>query len=134
MPEAQRIHHVTLTVTDLDTSVAWYERVLGLEKAAVRTGPGWVRALLKNRHGLVIGLTVHEAGDPSDRFDERRVGLDHLSIACADAAEVEAWRERLEDLGVVHGGVGEVPYGHVLVARDPDGIAVEFFSPPVEQP
>lgn len=132
MPEAQRIHHVTITVTDLDTSVAWYQRLLGLEKVALRTGSGWVRALMKNRHGLVIGLTVHDAGDPGDRFDERRVGLDHLSIACADAGEVEAWRERLDELGVVHDGVGELGYGHVLVARDPDGIAVEFFAPRVE--
>lgn len=132
MPEAQRIHHVTITVTDLDTSVAWYQRLLGLEKVALRTGSGWVRALMKNRHGLVIGLTVHDAGDSADRFDERRVGLDHLSIACADAAEVEAWRERLNELGVVHDGIGELTYGHVLVARDPDGIPVEFFAPRVE--
>lgn len=90
MPEAQRIRHVTITVTDLDTRVAWYQRLLGLEKVALRTGSGWVRALMKNRHGLVIGLTVHEAGNPADRFDERRAGLDHLSIACADAAKVEA--------------------------------------------
>lgn len=41
MSEALRIHHVTITVTDLDASVAWYEQVLGLEKAVVRTGTGW---------------------------------------------------------------------------------------------
>ncbi len=132
MSEALRIHHVTITVTDLDASVAWYEQVLGLEKAVVRTGTGWVRALLKARHGLAIGLTKHEAADPGDRFDERRVGLDHLSIACADATEVEAWRERLDEVGVAHDGVGELSYGHVLVARDPDGIVIEFFSPRVE--
>ncbi len=63
---------------------------------------------------------------------ERRVGLDHLSIACAGATEVEAWRERLDEVGVAHDGVGELSYGHVLVARDPDGIVIEFFSPRVE--
>ncbi len=133
MPEARRIHHLTLTVTDLDASVAWYERVLGLEKANERQGSGWVRTILRNRHGLVIGLTVHEAGRTDDRFDERRVGLDHLSIACDDLDEVSAWRDRLDELDVPHGGIGETSYAHVLVTRDPDDIPVEFFTPRVEQ-
>ena len=119
VPEARRIHHLTLTVTDLDVSVAWYERVLGLEKANERQGPTWVRTILRNPHGLVIGLTVHESGRADDRFDERRVGLDHLSIACDD----------LDELQVPNDGIVQTPYAHVLVARDPDNIPVEFFTP-----
>ncbi len=80
-------HHVTLTVTDLPRSIDWYERVLGMTKVADREGPTWKRALMRSEGGLVIGLTAHE-GTGSDRFDERRVGLDHLSIACEDRDEV----------------------------------------------
>jgi hypothetical protein len=86
-------HHITLTVTDLPRSIDWYERVLGMTKVADREGPTWKRALMRSEGGLVIGLTAHE-GTGSDRFDERRVGLDHLSIACEDRAEVEAWERR----------------------------------------
>jgi glyoxylase I family protein len=128
MSSPAAFHHVTLTVTDLSRSVAWYERVIGMTKAVDREGPGWTRALMRTEGGLVIGLTAHEGGT-GDRFDERRVGLDHLSIACADRAAVTAWEERLNELEVEHGGIVDAEYGHVLTSRDPDGIAVEFFAP-----
>jgi len=121
-------HHVTLTVTDLGRSIDWYERVLGMTKVADREGPTWNRALMRSEGGLVIGLTAHE-GTGGDRFDERRVGLDHLSIACEGRDEVEAWERHLTELGVEHGDLVDAGYGHVLTSRDPDGIPVEFFAP-----
>ena len=128
MSSPATFHHITLSVADLPRSIAWYQRVLGMTKAADREGPGWVRALMRTEGGLVIGLTAHE-GTSAERFDERRVGLDHLSIACADRTAVTAWEERLNDLGVEHGSIVDAEYGHVLTSRDPDGIAVEFFAP-----
>jgi catechol-2,3-dioxygenase len=83
---------------------------------------------MRSEGGLVISLTAHE-GTPGGRFDERRVGLDHLSIACEDRAEVEAWERHLNELGVEHGELVDAGYGHVLTSRDPDGIPVEFFAP-----
>ncbi len=132
MKSPATFHHVTLTVTDLARSVDWYERVLGMTKVADREGPTWTRALMRSEGGLVIGLTVHE-GTGRDRFDERRVGLDHLSIACEDRAEVEAWERHLTELGVEHGDLVDAGYGYVLTSRDPDGIPVEFFASPARQ-
>jgi len=128
MRSPSTFHHVTLSVTDLPRSVDWYERVLGMSKVADREGATWTRALMRSDGGLVISLTVHE-GTPGDRFDERRVGLDHLSIACADRVEVEAWERHLDELGVQHGDLVDAGYGHVLTSRDPDGIPIEFFAP-----
>ena len=127
MRSPSTFHHVTLSVTDLPRSVDWYERVLGMAKVADREGTTWTRALMRSEGGLVISLTAHERAD--GRFDERRVGLDHLSIACADRAEVEAWEQHLDALGVEHGELVDAAYGHVLTSRDPDGIPVEFFAP-----
>lgn len=120
--------HVTLSVTDLDASVEFYERVLGLERAGERSGPTWRRVVLRSG-GLLLGLTTHVGDRPSDRFDERRVGLDHLSIACADASEIGAWAGHLDELLVPRGEIVEAGYATVLVVRDPDGIPIEFFAP-----
>lgn len=128
MPCVESLHHVTLTVTDLDRSVEWYQRVLGLERAADRQGDGWVRVLLRAPSGLLIGLTQHDATGADDRFDPTRVGLDHLSVRCADRAEVEAWARHLDEVGVGHGGIIDAPAGHLVVCRDPDDLPVELFA------
>lgn len=128
MPSADRFHHVTLTVTNLESSVRWYEDALGLTRVADRQGDGWTRALLRSPTGLVIGLTQHHATGSSDRFDPIRVGLDHLSISCGTRAEVEQWASHLDSIGVAHAPIDDAPAGHVLVCTDPDGIPVEFFA------
>jgi glyoxylase I family protein len=128
MKSPAAFHHLTLSVTDLPRSVDWYERVLGMRKVADRKGPTWIRALMRSEGGLVIGLTAHDDAS-EDPFDERRVGLDHLSIACEDRDAVVAWEQHLNELGVEHGGIVDAEYGHVLTSRDPDGIPVEFFAP-----
>ena len=84
---------------------------------------------MRSDSGLVIGLTAHEGTTPDDRFDERRVGLDHLSIACADRAEVEAWSATWMRSACSTASCVDAGYGHVLTSRDPDAIPVEFFAP-----
>jgi catechol-2,3-dioxygenase len=76
-----------------------------------------------------VGL--HQFPDPADTlpFNERRVGLDHLAFTCSSRSELEAWQIRLDELGIVNGGVVDAAYGSVLSFRDPDNIALEFFAP-----
>jgi glyoxylase I family protein len=63
-------------------------------------------------------------------FNERRVGLDHLSFQCSNRGELEQWTARLDELGIPHGGIVDAGYGSGVSFRDPDNIALEFFSPP----
>ncbi|MEY4170051.1 MAG: hypothetical protein RLZ94_1124 [Actinomycetota bacterium] len=121
------VHHITLTVLDVERSAEWYQRVLGPAEAITRAGDGWHRIRMAWPDGLVIGVTAHEATAPEDAFDARRVGLDHIGLACASEEEVRAWADRLDALGVDRGPVETVPYGWAVTARDPDGIAIEFF-------
>ena len=76
----------------------------------------------------LVGLHQFPDGH-SEAFDELRVGLDHLSFACTDRAELERWEARLDDLHVAYGGIVEAGYGSGLSFRDPDNIALEFFAP-----
>jgi glyoxylase I family protein len=122
------VHHVTLTVTDVDSSAQWYQRLLGPATVVERRGPSWRRIRLQWPWGLVIGVTCHDSTMESS-FDCTRVGLDHLGLACADEAEVRWWLAHVDELGVEHGPLETPSYGWAVTARDPDGIAIEFFSP-----
>ncbi len=122
------VHHLTLSVTDVERSADWYQRLLGPAAVVRREGPDWVRIRMEWPSGLVIGVTRHEGTSSGDEFDHARVGLDHVGLACSGEAEVREWATRLDDLGIAHGPVEDVPYGWAVTARDPDGIAIEFFA------
>lgn len=121
------LNHLTLTVTDPARSAAWYQALLGDASIIEREGPTWQRKRLQWPDGLVLGLTRHTATPTTDRFNHERVGLDHIGLGCASEAEVRSWADRMSALGVEHGPVEDVSYGWAVTARDPDGIAVEFF-------
>jgi glyoxylase I family protein len=122
--------HVAVTVSDLPASVAWYRRLIGADPVLDEdTGP--FHHVVFAVGGTLIGLHAHPASDQTAvRFDERRPGLDHVAFGCADRAELDKWRQRLDDLGVTHGGIVDAHYGSGLSFRDPDNIALEFFAPP----
>lgn len=122
------IHHLALTVTDAQASADWYQRLLGPASIVHREGPGWTRVRMQWPDGLVIGVTQHDATAVADRFDHGRVGLDHVGLGCRGEADVRAWADRLDELGMARGPVEDAPYGWAVTARDPDGIAVEFFA------
>ena len=126
---APHVHHVALSVTSAERSADWYQRLLGEAAIIHRQGEGWTRIRMQWESGLVIGVTEHAATPAGDRFDCTRPGLDHLVLGCQDEDEVRAWARRLDELGFEHGPVEDVPYGWAITARDPDGIAVEFFAP-----
>lgn len=122
------VHHLTLTVTDAQSSADWYQRLLGPATVVHRQGPDWTRVRMEWPTGLVIGVTQHVSTSTDDTFDHTRVGLDHVGLGCDGEAEVRAWAERMDVLGIGHGPVEDVPYGWAVTSRDPDGIAVEFFA------
>ena len=136
MADFPTARHVALTVTDLEISSSWYERLTGLKPVLVEHVPavrdhhqGYTHAVFVLSDGFMLALHAHGATDPNHSFDEFRPGLDHISFACADRNEVERWQERLEELGIKHGGIAEDANGFGLSFRDPDGVALEFWTP-----
>jgi catechol-2,3-dioxygenase len=123
------IAHVTLTVSDLDRSAQWYERLFDVVLHRDESPGPFRRAVWLVDGQTLVGL--HEFPDPSDTlpFDERRIGLDHLAFACRDRNELEAWEARLSELDISNGGIVDAGYGSGLSCRDPDNIALEFFAP-----
>ena len=118
-------HHITLNVTDLPRTRAFYEGVLGFEvdqdfpgyKLRVRIGESGSRLVLRPPPGAV----------DTDRFSEYRIGLDHISFG-ASRADINRMADALAGAGV-RADLSHDPLGTaVLCFRDPDNIALEFFE------
>ena len=135
-----RMHHIALTVTDVDASVRWYEDIFGVRFQLDAPHPGGVgKVLADDAWQLMIVLHRHDTND-SSRFAETATGLDHAGFFVPTRADLEAWQAHLESKGVARSEaadkpltqspIADEPYGSVLVFRDPDNIQLELFAPP----
>lgn len=124
------VHHFRLTVSDVERACAFYTSVLGFRKV-MDLNPG---VFLTNG---TIGLGLGPSPDQSraikgDRFDENRVGLDHVSFSVASRAQLEAAVRFLDTHGVPHGEIkdlGEAFQLYIVAFRDPDNVQLELSAP-----
>jgi glyoxylase I family protein len=139
-PTRPDIHHIALTVTDLDASIAWYEKVFDIAYRMEEPHQGGTgKVLADEAWRLMIVLHRHDANG-GEAFAETRTGLDHVGLAVPGRADLEAWQAHLERMGVrktaaadrpcTQSPIVDRPYGSVLVFRDPDNIQLELFAPP----
>jgi catechol-2,3-dioxygenase len=114
-----RVSHFQLNVSDLDASVAWYKRALGLIE--LRAEPGRYVALkpVTGRFRLVLsaGGTTGAAG-----------ALDHVALAISDLGALIDWCEHLTAIGIPHEGIKSNIAGQSVDLFDPDGNNIELIS------
>ncbi|HEY5225083.1 MAG TPA: VOC family protein [Microbacteriaceae bacterium] len=127
VPEISGIHHVTLTVSDAPTAAAWYRDVLGFE-IAKQVQVNEITRVMMTRAGFELVLDSHGDKALFDGFSERHLGLDHLSFAVADRTVLDQWAEHLDEVGVKRSPVKQGSTGSLLAFRDPDNIALEFYT------
>lgn len=123
------IHHFSLTVTDKDRANDFYTQVLGFQYLT-EYGP---KSLLSN--GQII-LSFAQAPDTGhaihgDRFDENRVGLDHISFNVGSREDIERAMQEFNRRGIPHGEIKDLEdFGILVLAfRDPDNIQLELTAP-----
>ena len=133
------IHHLRLTVTDIERSRLFYTSLLGFEVAVESPPPGDPSAaevfkvlfggVVMIRGNLLMGLRPMAA--PGDRFDPDHVGLDHLSFGVASHEDLEQAVRLFDEQGVAHGEITRLPsFGiDVLSFEDPDGVQLELTAP-----
>ena len=121
-----------LYVENLDRAEAFYRDILGLEPF-VKVGG---RHVFFRCGGAVLLLfraaATETPPDPDARLPVPPHGARGPGHLCfrASAAEIEAWRERLTDLGIAIEADFEWPQGgRSIYFRDPDGNSLEFAEP-----
>jgi glyoxylase I family protein len=133
------IHHLRLTVTDVARSRDFYTRLLGFQVAVespARDDPAYEATypVLWGGIVMVLGnllLGLRPMAPAGDRFDDARVGLDHLSFSVGSRAELEAAAKLFDDNDVEHGEIKRLDgFGiDILPFRDPDNIQLELTAP-----
>lgn len=116
--------HITITVADLDRSIAFYREICGLDVVRDRRPSGGSTVWL--------GYPADDGGDPVFVLvlmpGEVTNRLDHFGFQCDTRDEVDrmarlaAERDILVEPPTDSGGV----VGYWMVLRDPDGHQVEF--------
>ena len=124
------IHHLALVVSDLARAAAFYQEILGF-------GPiiDMGSRVITSNGNTILALTLpsREGEKPqNDRFDENRIGIDHLSFSVASLAALENAVRVFDAQHIAHGEIKDLGPGlpiYVLAFRDPDNIQLELTAP-----
>ncbi|MGN6606919.1 MAG: VOC family protein [Jatrophihabitans sp.] len=129
------LHHVRLTVQDIARSREFNDKVFGLPVAYAV--PDDADETTREALSFLYGGVIYRLGQclfglrpvGTDRFDEDRVGLDHVAFTVADRSVLERAVETLDGLGIAHEPIKDLGTGDILEFRDPDNIALELYAP-----
>jgi catechol 2,3-dioxygenase-like lactoylglutathione lyase family enzyme len=118
------LNHIIMTIKDEKISRAFYGELLGFEIKSIADGFFFVTG------GITIFFFPSNHPIPDDRFNEFRIGLDHLAFTAPSEAALQSLAERLQAAGVETKGVETYHTGNSYVAfRDPDNIQLEYWLP-----
>src|ERR1700710_2328914 len=103
--------HLRLTVTDIARSRKFYDAVFGFD-VLVEAPPADADDETKAKLAFVFGGVVYSfpggvlglrpVAAANDRYDEDRVGLDHLSFAVPARSDLDEAVALLDELGIAH--------------------------------
>ena len=85
------IAHSAYTVQDMETAVAFYEKVLGFKKAFTmnhpKTGAPWIVYLYVTENQFI---ELFYGGTKEDPYSDDRIGYSHLCLEVSDIQEAAA--------------------------------------------
>jgi catechol 2,3-dioxygenase len=130
LPDATSLGPVVLQVSDLEKSVAFYERVLGLRVLTHADGTAGARVALSVPHATtpLLVLQAGRDGDPAIRPAGRdRLGLFHFAILLPNRAALGRFVRHLASLGI-RAGAGDHLVSEAFYLDDPDGLGIEVYA------
>ena len=119
------LEHVNLSVRELERSIDFYRRALGLElRWRGKTAAGRPAAHVGDEH-CYLALFEAESQQPAPPIDYAAAGFNHLAFVVDD---LEASKACLADLEVQPHFEADYAPGRRLYFMDPDGIEVELIA------
>ena len=122
MPKVESIDHVALTVRDIVRSVAWYQRVLGLERLHEEVW-GDLPAIVGIGNTALALFPIQEA-DPKPPSGHDTVAIVHVAFR-ATRTHFDAAKAELESLGIEF-EFKDHQISHSIYFFDPDGHELEI--------
>jgi glyoxylase I family protein len=118
------LNHIIVTISDTARSRAFYGDLLGFDVQDISDGFCFACG------GITLFFFPSNHPLPNDRFDEFRIGLDHLAFTAPGEVALRALADRLIAAGIETKGVETYHTGNRYVAfRDPDHIQLEYWLP-----
>lgn len=118
MIKTHGLNHISLSVRDLDTSLAFYQQLFGVreyhrdEKTVQVLGPG--------PHDVIVFERRDSHGKPG--------GIDHFGFRLVDAKDIDDAARQARELGAKILRQGEFSPGFpYLYIEDPDGYTIELW-------
>lgn len=123
------LHHLTVPVTDLLASSAWFERVLGARRDARLdhdddAGRRVAVILVVTGLGTLLQLRI----DPVAVAGVR--GFLPITFQVDDVAHLRSWSTYLDAVGIEHSGVERRNVGHSVSFATPDGMMLRLQTRP----
>jgi catechol 2,3-dioxygenase-like lactoylglutathione lyase family enzyme len=135
--QAQGVHHITLVGADRQTSIDFWEGVLGMPFVFEQPNldnPGESHLYFDPGDGRLITVFTDDHRKPDPRRTSTDPGaVHHLAFALSRATFQQAV-ERLDERGIKHSGVKDRGFMDSIYFTDPLGLLIELASYRFEPP
>jgi glyoxylase I family protein len=116
------VHHIELTVTDLQKSKQFYMQLPGFKIVAEYSD-----FIMFHIETFYLGFTTHKEKHKETVFDEYNTGLDHIAFEVSKREDLDNACKFFDEKNISHGAVEKLSNGSfVLTFRDPDNIQLEL--------
>ncbi len=127
--EIEFLDHVAIRVADIETSVKWYEKVLGLKKYQLPKWGDFPIFMLANKSG--IALFPANMTDKKIDTKSKNIKIDHFAFNVTNE-NFEKAKRRYRTLNLEF-NIQDHHYFHSIYTKDPDGHTVELTTIVVDE-
>ena len=135
--QSQGVHHITLTGADRQTSIDFWEGLLGMPFVFEQPNldnPGESHLYFDPGDGRLITIFTEESRTPvHDRTPTDPGCVHHIAFSVSQATFAQAV-ERLDERGIRHSGVKDRGFMDSIYFTDPLGLLIELASYRFEPP